>query len=320
MMSFFQTKMIKSNYQPCKKMTASLQTHHFLTPLLNHSKQKQNIRNGKRMSFIASYSLCASITIEAAAVLPLFFCFFIQLLSAVVMIGFQSNLENAMYHTAREMAVLGYAADKIIPKQGIGNLISSFVFSQTYVKEQVTGQMEGKSKRQFPIRNGKNGLTFYRSVIMEKDMIDLKADYYISPFLSLLPVTDMPFSVRCRMRAWTGYDVDRNDHENTSTEKYVYITENGSVYHSSRKCSYLDLSVETIPQTSAEKVRNQEGIRYLPCVLCTAGALETEVYVTAYGSRYHNDLDCKALRRIILELPLSETGNKLPCTRCGGTE
>ena len=63
----------------------------------------------------------------------------------------------------------------------------------------------------------------------------------------------------CYMRAWTGYDVERNA-GGSESEEYVYITETGTVYHRERNCTHLTLSIELAGKDEVEQLRNERCV------------------------------------------------------------
>lgn len=116
------------------------------------------------------------------------------------------------------------------------------------------------------------------------------------------------------VRSWVGYtgeafqDGDRGE--------IVYITPEGSVYHKDRDCSHLRLSVRQIASAGLEGERNSSGGRYTPCEYCVRkGQPGMTVYVTDYGTSYHNSRSCQGLKRTVMAVPLSQAGRP-GCSRC----
>jgi hypothetical protein len=100
----------------------------------------------------------------------------------------------------------------------------------------------------------------------------------------------------------------------------VYITEHGTVYHLSKKCSHLTLSIKETDIGSMKDLRNLSGGKYKECEICDDYEIELDnlkVYITDYGDRYHKSLSCSGLKRTIKAIPKSEVGDRSPCKRCG---
>ena len=115
------------------------------------------------------------------------------------------------------------------------------------------------------------------------------------------------------MSAWNGYQ----DGEDTEGEdELVYITELGTVWHRSATCPYLQLSIQYVPYTGLGNMRNESGGRYHACERCVIGTTMTGIYITQYGDRYHNSLNCSGLKRTIKAVRLKDLGRLRPCSRC----
>lgn len=127
---------------------------------------------------------------------------------------------------------------------------------------------------------------------------------------------DLPMLQRARIRAWTGRDkTGGGDGEDAKSNEMVYVTVNGSVYHRSRECSHIRLSVRTVSKAQISGLRNEDGGKYYPCESC--GGKGNQVYITETGDRYHSSLTCSRLKRGVLEVPLSQVEKWKPCSRCG---
>lgn len=118
------------------------------------------------------------------------------------------------------------------------------------------------------------------------------------------------------VRAWVGYTGET--FQNHAGETIVYITPTGTVYHRSRDCTYLRLSIRQMDAGEVSGERNQSGSRYTPCIYCVrSGWLGGTVYITDYGTSYHSSAGCQGLKRTVTAIPLSEAGGRHACSRCG---
>ena len=108
-------------------------------------------------------------------------------------------------------------------------------------------------------------------------------------------------------------DSDEDDEAGT----VVYVAQNGVVYHRSRECAYIDLSLHGINAAAVGELRNSQGGKYYPCELCgTAGELAV-VYLTDTGNRYHCSSQCSGISRTVYEMILTPDCVLPPCSRCG---
>lgn len=106
-------------------------------------------------------------------------------------------------------------------------------------------------------------------------------------------------------------------------EKYVYITEQGSVYHFDRGCVYLNPGIQSMNYSRAQSQRNRSGGKYGSCKSCCKGREITDktvVYITPYGSSFHTDKKCSGLKRTIRKVLLSKAGNMPPCSKCAAQQ
>lgn len=148
----------------------------------------------------------------------------------------------------------------------------------------------------------------------EDECIDLIFPYKAEPFFSVVGFSDFVMFSRMRTRAWTGYDVESANTD--EEEELVYITEYGKVYHLTKSCSFLRLSIRAVNVNQVEKLRNADGSCFYICEEC-GDKCSNIVFITSYGNRYHGTLQCRGLKRTIQEIPLSEAGDRTACKKCG---
>lgn len=126
------------------------------------------------------------------------------------------------------------------------------------------------------IIGGSDGLTVLGSRFPDDDgNLDLTVTYRVRvPFLpgnfgSLL------FTQRECQRVWSGNKAPSQDgdkiEDETKEDPIVYITETGSVYHTSLDCSYLKLSVKQIRHNEVVNYRSDDGSKYYACDRCEKG-------------------------------------------------
>ena len=91
-------------------------------------------------------------------------------------------------------------------------------------------------------------------------------------------------------------------------------TPTDTVYHETRSCTHLMLSVKQIPTASLKGLK-----QYGACGHCTKGKKKgSVVYVTDEGDCYHYTIHCSGLKRTVYMIRKEEAGGKPACSRCGG--
>ena len=281
----------------------------------------------KERAFPTAFRKKGSLVIEAALALPVFLFFVIAVIYFLMIIFLQSDIQVHMEEAARSMGKQAYLADQLeeltsdrddfdaetvsLLKAGINPLTI-----KTWILKDGLRQKIDASR----IKGGTGGFyTFHSSFDEEEDLLDIVVHYnYHIPFLpGNLGVVQL--SQRCRSHVWTGRELSRQEGGKNADEnktQTVYVTEYGSVYHTSKDCSYLDLSIHTIGIDEVDGARNANGGKYYPCS-CAKHASSGTVYITDYGTNYHSDLNCSGLKRTIREVDLSEVGDMHVCPKCG---
>ena len=291
--------------------------------LLNHTLiNKLSFGFQKRMSFFSSLrdrTCVASMAVEASIALPIFLFFIMNILFSFDMLRLHGNIMGAMHQTGNKMAFYGYAYHSLSEDGAIlSEGMDSVVLSEGYARTKVTELLGKEYLNNTCLVSGAAGLHFLKSSVMEEeDVIDLRASYRVRPFLQLVGFPDFSMENRYYGRAWTGYDVASRVSDETAEDPIVYVTENGSVYHVARNCSYLNPSIEAVSVQMISQLRNASGEKYYSCGSCSRDEYQAVVYVTSEGSRIHGSLKCSALRRTIYTVHLSEVVGKGKCSKCG---
>ncbi len=290
--------------------------------LLNQDNTSQffSIIAGKRMSFASSprkRTLKASMTVEAAMIIPLFFFFFMNLLFVFDVLRLHGNIMGAMHQTGNKMAFYGYAykngIEEGLPWGGVGSLI----LSEKYTKREIIDILGEEYLDHTCLVGGSRGLNFTGSLIMgEGDKIELIASYKVRPLVGLTGFPDISMENRYYGRAWTGYDVENKTDGGKGEEITVYVAENGVVYHMARNCAYLNPSIKAVSPSSVKDLRNESGEKYYMCGGCKGNVYQAVVYVTSYGNKVHSSLNCSGLKRTIHAIRLSDTEGKGQCPKC----
>jgi hypothetical protein len=253
----------------------------------------------------ASYDgyLFGSVTLEMVVILPLFISFMVFFLFLFRVLLVQESMEEALVYTARTMAVGCY--DETAEEQtGSGTLLA---------QAQVT-LYQALSDSDCPvgyIRGKRAGISLLSSELTRDDVI-LRASYRMRLPCILLGTYEYQFQQCAQSRKWIG---NQSLGDSSDTEQWVYITPSGTVYHCSRACRYLDLSIRGVRKGSVASMRNASGGIYHPCESC--GGAASTVYITDYGNRYHSSLSCGGLKRTIYMVKISQVGGRRACSKCG---
>ncbi len=249
-----------------------------------------------RKSFVS-----ASFTLEAAVILPLFACFCVSILFFFRVQQCSLCIEKAMDYSVKTVASITQKeteSEAAILSKCIG------LFEIRLVKENLPAKF---------IVGGKPGITFLGSEAANDD-IKFVATYVVKLPISIFGFKAIPVRQETVSRKWIGYT---EQSVVTDADVYVYVTEYGTVYHTTTACSHLDLSIKTVDGENIHLERSVSGSKYYPCEICKPKGGDGTYYYTNYGEAYHTDLSCSGLKRTIYRKRKSEVG--LPaCSKCGG--
>lgn len=246
--------------------------------------------------------LCAcgrgSMTLEAAIVLPLSAAFLTFFLFLFRVMQVEQIVQNALIYAGREAAAYGAGSSEVtILALGNGFFYKEVADSQlvkTYVQ------------------NGAAGIVLLESSV-EEDCVNLRAVYRVKFPVGFFSINGIDLVSESKNRIWNGQLASGGE----DSDPIVYYTATGSVYHLTKSCSYLDLSIRAVARSDLSGLRNKSGGKYYACSLCHAKDSDSKtVYITDYGAEYHDSLQCSALKRTIYEVRLSQVGSRKPCSKC----
>lgn len=276
------------------------------------SYQKSSIEGISLFISLSGKRIQASMTVEAATVLPLILFFFLNLMSAVEMIRLHGNLQLALREAGNQLSVYSCAYENEEEKT-----IQGIVFSYFYIRNQIIDYLGQQYLEESPLVYGADGLNFLESdVVMKGDYLDITLTYQVAPEFQIPGIRSFRMVNRYYGHGWTGYEIPGTS-DGQSGEKIVYVTDQGKVYHLTRECSHLSLSVQEIRLPQAYLAVNERGEKYMPCERCKWQGSYATVYLTREGNRYHNTIGCAGLKRTIYSIPLSKAEKYRPCRRCG---
>ncbi len=250
---------------------------------------------------IKKHSLNASMSVEAAVVVPLFLVFILGMASFLIMFGNHTEIQNGMRQAAETLTRRAYYLERT-EAESIG-------INPITVKSEIKKNMQ----------NEEDISAAYSTYDAESGILDMIVNYdYKIPFLPDKSNT-LNNCQRLRCRAWIGSDMKEGISSGSKDSKnIVYVTETGTVYHKTKSCPYLDLSIHTAGSDEIADLRNESGAKYYGCPLCAkSGKPNSNVYITDYGTSWHNTISCSGLKRKIREVDIEDVGNLKPCSKCG---
>ncbi len=258
----------------------------------------------------------ALLTVETAMVLPFFVCFLVFVLYFFRILQVQAGVSQALQYAGRRIAAeYSLQAEKQKDtddkdKQGASDILG-LVRAKVLFEKQI-------KKQKCPVRyisHGIGGISLIQSDFSD-NYVELKAVYRMKLPVTLLGNIQYRIVQQVKCRKWTGYVLGQDMQD---SDTWLYYTEHGTVYHASRTCTYLDLSIRGITDTQVGSSRNKNGGKYYKCEKCSQPALgHSMVYVTDYGDRYHTSLTCSSLKRSIYMIRRSKATEKRMCSKCGG--
>lgn len=253
----------------------------------------------ERASVFTSRKKKASVTVEAAMAVPIFFLAVISLLYLLEIMAIQTSVRSGMQYAAKELAKEAYTAPVIIPWKLEGDIVNA-----------VGAERLGRSI----VVGGSAGIHCQESHMSAVTGIaTIKVSYDIKMPLVMFQTDPVTYQQEMKVKAWTGYEKSGFSNQDEET---VYVTETGLVYHKDYHCTYLELSIHMVQSNDLEALRNESGAKYYPCEHCLHGS-PGGVYITDTGNRYHSSLGCSGLKRTIYAVPVSEAAGKGACSRCG---
>lgn len=247
--------------------------------------------------------LSASMTLEAAFIIPLFVFFIVIFIHVINFISFQNRVNEALYNSARVLSKTEYTS------KGSANMGSALAL--------LYGELDKKIVENAGVKGGILGITALQSEF-DKDMIHFEVNYYAGMPFDFLKILGFPCTQKVSVRKWVGNEDKGAEGGSAGNDdkKMVYITETGTVFHTNSNCSHLRLSIKTVAKVQISELRNNSGGKYYSCERC--GGSGTVLYITDYGDRYHTDINCSGLKRVIYTVPYETVSDRPACSRCGG--
>ena len=263
-------------------------------------------RAGRRTSFFASL-FPASLTVEAALELPVFFILAAIVLQYACVMRTAAQYSGSLTTTAQEMAIAAYKEE-----YGDASHIIRAALSDTWASSQVISTAADKGA----VRNAS---FLNSSYLKDNDFIRLVLSYQPKPKYSLISLPFTFFVQKAVVRGWVGKKGHSGKHQDKDKEDQdhhtVYVTEHGSVYHTNPDCSHLKVTIIPVTEKQLKVARNTSGGKYKKCPYC--GNHPTgQYYVDPYGNCWHTSVTCPSLKRTVHETDLEECGHMHECKDC----
>lgn len=258
--------------------------------------------------------LKASMSIEAVVIIPMFVCFMVFIMFMFKVLHVQITMEKALRYTATTLAVTAYDSYNDENKSAEGGIINLAEAEAVFLAKLDEYQCPTSY-----ISGGKMGISLLDSRFDGEDIV-IRAGYDMSPPINIFGQFTYHF-IQCSVaRKWIGDGdiLDEDGLEADDNDEWVYITPNGTVYHLTRGCHYLDLSIREVSSSNVYYERNASGGKYSVCPLCKKGKWKSYVYITDYGESYHSSLTCSGLKRTIMMIRKKEAIGKGYgcCSKC----
>lgn len=240
-----------------------------------------------------------SLTVEAALALPLFLFVMFGIFSIGRMMHVEQEIGHGMVECGKELAIEQMKSAGLLLLDSKMRIYSD----ETYLNQSC-------------LDSGMDGIHYLGSRYKEEEQCYyLRASYYCRIAIPLIGEITVPCSQQVKQRAFTGYDWKQGSMQDEDGQ-YVYVTDSGSVYHTSRECTHLSLSIQVRMdmQDSASWRKDYE-----PCDRCTRyheGSIQ-QVYITSEGRKYHTSITCSGLKRTVTRVKKQETEGRKVCQRCG---
>lgn len=309
-----------------------------------NSSDKSELKNCAKALQYAR--LPASLTVEAAFVTPWIVLAAVVLCSLFFVLQTELYMSAALHNAARIMAagvtenehtenrsdhaitdtnitditdiVKKEQTGRTVPKSSMENdenenSVVGTVVSHIRLRYLVQKELHGMGWEDGRFPGTVSGISFLDSDFSGDEIIAC-VSYQIHLPVSFGRWDNLPVRQQVVCKKWTGRKETGSGTEDTD---YVYVTPYGAAYHVSLNCRYLDLSVQSVQVADLETLRNKDGGIYYPCS-CVKHK-NSNVFVTDYGTFYHENPGCYRLKRSVSKILRAEAGSRHPCSKCAGT-
>lgn len=288
----------------------------------NSYTTKSNLQKWRSFPFFT-----ASITIEAAIVLPMMLFMILMLLFPIKLMEAERRLQNTMEGTAKSLCIAEYVREtgkSYISTEGSDSLMNTFMgFEKGTAMAAVLLAADTDKMEDIAFAEDTSVLTDDDE--SDPAMVFMKLSYKLKfpevPFI----MPDVRKELVVNRRVWIGSDGGRGrskygealDEDEENPDRIVYLGKTSSeVYHEDPNCHYLSNKLSVADAPCMESLRNAGGGKYHACPSCKPGKSGT-VYYFESGSAYHSSESCKAITAYSRTARLSELSGMRACSYCG---
>jgi hypothetical protein len=242
-------------------------------------------------------SLKGSVTLEMALTLPIFLFAVVCLMYVMEIQILQSQIRLAACNTA---------------KQAAQSQITTSLFLYPVQEARMVQWIGSERLNQSILKDNEKGVSCRGSYLDDTTgELHLRISYVVELPVPQFLGLSASYNDEILVKVWNGYL-----NENSEDGELVYITETATVYHEKYTCTYLKLSIKQTTVAEVSALRNDYGVKYVPCEKCKFGAASSVLYVTNQGNKYHRSATCSGLKRQIQTVKKSEVGYLHGCSRC----
>ena len=235
-------------------------------------------------------------TVEATLVLPLFFI----AMTLFLQLGFICVVQVQVYEA------FSVAIQQVAERTFVYDKLDSEIISDVGIYEDVVLSLQSELKNisliDSYVKGGKKGILVTKAVCDKEGYIKGDIRYYISVKLPFFNLSSVCVKEQIIQKAYVGLIASKE------ADMYVYVTDFQSVYHLSRNCGHLTLSIYELDTT--------KKCTLPPCSFC--GSSGEALYATKDGDCYHTTLACQGLKRTVRRVKKSTVAGLPACEKCGG--
>lgn len=290
---------------------------------ISHAQQKLSELIEARLSSFQVFHR-ASLTIEAAIVLPLFIFMMFILIFPLKVMEEERRLQNTAEAVGKKLAAAEYVkavGEELLKKDGDGN---------EGLDELINGAEEGLGlgvilAKAIELKSISNPYFGEETSVFagdDADMFKAELKYDIKLPFTAYRIANPTASMVVNRRAWTGSDGGRGRSKYTlngdtdEEDRIVYLGKTATVYHEDPNCHYISNVMQATDASHIGELRNESGGKYHACPSCKPGKSGT-VYYFENGTAYHSSEQCKAITSYARAVKLSEVQGMRACSYCG---